>query len=385
MRVGAEAGGEGAIPLTQVPVILNALERRFLVVAGKAWGERGAWTGGMEDVEVDSGADDVHADGRGETKYYCGFLGSELLGIFFSVFLPLSDAWSDVAVIVGWYITDQMAWFYIGIIIHIIAGSLSGCLCAAWELSPRSSGLMAAMWFPLGMMLGVLGLSPVASALVALSDGGEDSDREQIERDFFFLKSIKAVELVFESLPQAAVQCYVGVSYGFLDPGADNFSAILAISVSIALVNAGTTLMGTEAMGRNLALPSDYHRISLLTFYGALTATWRFTQVASFILWLSLFACSAKAFAAIPAIVGVLLLGTIAWESSFDRSDPETQNLGRPKHLANLYLFNIAVMCFFFFFEGSLPGSIVWKPQANNYLNRMRPSLVLPPNRCNLF
>ena len=183
MRVGAEAGGEGAIPLTQVPVILNALERRLLVVAGKAWGERGAWTGGMEDVEVDSGADDVHADGRGETKYYCGFLGSELLGIFFSVFLPLSDAWSDVAVIVGWYITDQMAWFYIGIIIHIIAGSLSGCLCAAWELSPRSSGLMAAMWFPLGMMLGVLGLSPVASALVALSDGGEDSDREQIERE----------------------------------------------------------------------------------------------------------------------------------------------------------------------------------------------------------
>ncbi len=350
-------------------------------------GERGAWQGGMEEIEVDSGAEDgTTTQGRRESKYYFGFLKSELLGIFFSVFLPLSDAWSDVAVVVGWYLAGQMAWFYIGIVIHLVAGSLSGCLCAAWELSPRSSGVMAVCWFPLGLVLGVLGLTPVASALAALSDGGEDADREQIERDFFFLKSLKAVELVFESLPQAAVQCYVGVSYGFLDPGSDNFSVVLAISVSIALVNAGTTLMGTEAMGRNLVLSSDYRRISLLTFYGALTATWRFTQVASFILWLSLFACSAKAWAAIPAIIGVLLLGTMTWESSFDRSDPETQSLSRPKRLAYIYLLNIAVMVFFFYFEGEIHvGSLVWKPQPNNYLNRMRQSLALPSKRCTLF
>ena len=329
--------------------------------------------GAMDDLE----ADDVNHNGgpnnRGSQKYYCGFLSSELIGIFFSVFLPLSDAWSDIAVIVGWYMADQMNWFVIGVIIHLIAGTLSGCLLAAWELSPRSNGIMATCWFPFGMVLGVLGLSPVVSALVALSDGGKDAGRERIERDFFFLKSIKAVELLFESLPQSAVQSYVGVSYGYLDPGADNFSPVLAVSVSIALVSAGTTLMGTEAMGRNLVLSGDYRRISLMTVYGVLTATWRFTQVGAFILWLSLFACYAKGWAAIPATVGVLTLGAMVWEAGFERSDPETQGVGKPKRLHVLHLFNVAGMCFFFFFSGTIPSTnFYWGPQANNYLNRMQ-------------
>lgn len=328
----------------------------------------------MDDFEADDVNHNGGAKNRESKKYYCGFLSSELIGIFFSVFLPLSDAWSDVAVIVSWYIADQMNWFVIGVIIHLIAGTLSGCLLAAWELSPRSNGIMATCWFPLGMVLGVLGLSPVASALVALSDGGKDAGRERIERDFFFLKSIKAVELLFESLPQSAVQAYVGVSYGFLDPGAGNFSPILAVSVAIALVSAGTTLMGTEAMGRNLVLSDDYHRISLLTVYGALTATWRFTQVSAFILWLSLFACYAKGWAAIPATVGVLTLGAMVWEAGFERSDPDTQGVGKPKCLQLLHLFNIAGMCFFFFFSGPIPigNNLHWGPQANNYLNRMQ-------------
>jgi len=189
-------------------------------------------------VEADAGADSLHHDGGddddqhgAEEKRCCGFLPRELVSIFFSVVLPVSDAWSDVLVLAGWWATDETDWLTIGIIIHLIAGTLSGCLCAAWELSPRASGAMAACWFPIAMVLGVLGLAPVASALVTLSDGGRDTDREQIERDFFFLKSIKAIELVFESLPQSAVQCYVGVSYGFLDPGADNFSPLLAVSV----------------------------------------------------------------------------------------------------------------------------------------------------------
>jgi hypothetical protein len=345
-------------------------------------------------VEADAGADSLHHDGGddddqhgAEEKRCCGFLPRELVSIFFSVVLPVSDAWSDVLVLAGWWATDETDWLTIGIIIHLIAGTLSGCLCAAWELSPRASGAMAACWFPIAMVLGVLGLAPVASALVTLSDGGRDTDREQIERDFFFLKSIKAIELVFESLPQSAVQCYVGVSYGFLDPGADNFSPLLAVSVSIALLNAGTTLMGTEAMGRNLVLPSDYHRISLLSAYGALTAVWRFTQVAGFILWLSLFACSSKVWAAIPATVGVLTLGAMAWEAGFQRSDPETTSLGRPKHLAHIHLFNLTCMCFFFFWSGKVPigQGWYWEPQANNYLNRARSSHAHPHPACCLL
>lgn len=337
----------------------------------------------MDDVDAgggDAGAENAPHDhggeqGKREEKYYCGLLKREIVAIFFSAVLPVGDAWSDLAVLVGWYVADQTSWLLIGIIIHLISGTLSGCLCAAWELSPRADGAMATLWFPISMVLGVLGVVPVASTLVVLADSGDNADREQIERDFFYLKAIKAVELLFESLPQSAVQTYVGVSYGYLDPGADNFSPVLALSVSIALINAGTTVMGTEAMGRNLELPDDYHRISLLSVYGAITAAWRFTQVSAFILWFSLFACSAKFYAAIPATVGVLTLGAMVWEAGFERSDRNNEGFGLATRLANLHLLNLAVMCFFFFYSGNVPvlGNYEWKPQANNYLNRTQP------------
>ena len=304
----------------------------------------------------------------------CGFYYRELVALFLSVVMPVSDAWSDMFVLVGWYYDGQHGWFTIGVLIHIIAGTLSGCLCAAWELSPRTEGAMAALWFPFGIIIGVAGMAPVVSAAVAISDGGEESNREQIERDFVFLKAIKAVELIFESLPQAAVQCYVGVSYGYLDPGAVNFSPLLTASVSIALFNAGATIMGTEAMGRNLVLPSNYHRISLMSSYGAITAAWRFPQVSTFILWLSLFTCNSKALGAIPATVGVLTLGAMVWEAGFERSEPETQSLKKARFLAHIHLANIAAMIFLFLYEGPLPGlPQPWEPAANNYMNQSAP------------
>jgi hypothetical protein len=50
-----------------------------------------------------------------------------------------------------------------------------------------------------------------------------------------YLTLFKAMELVFEALPQSVLQTYVGVSYGQMDPGSDNFKPILVFSVATSM------------------------------------------------------------------------------------------------------------------------------------------------------
>ena len=63
------------------------------------------------------------------------------------------------------------------------------------------------------------------------------------------LKVFKVVELVFEALPQAVLQVYVGVAFGLLDPSGADFDPLLTGSVAVSLLGAGASFTGFEALG----------------------------------------------------------------------------------------------------------------------------------------
>ncbi len=189
-----------------------------------------------------------------------GFRLPQFLGLTGSLVLPTADAWLDWSVTITWYLNGDVHWAEAGLSINLLSGALSGLLLGAALTKHPKTNMPAARAYPLGVLLGLPGLAPVAWAAVTLYE--EDTDEGPLGLKFF-----KAAELVFESLPQSVLQCvapppppapphaphaltaaarsrrtYVGVAYGKFDPSGPRFSWLLPVSVCDSLLGAGSTV-----------------------------------------------------------------------------------------------------------------------------------------------
>ena len=92
--------------------------------------------------------------------------------------------------------------------------------------------------FGIGIGAGLVGLAPLVVAGLALSEAARGR-AERAEQDQSWLKTFALVELVLEGLPQSCLQTYVGISYGSFSPSAEDFSALLVLSVILSFLSSG--------------------------------------------------------------------------------------------------------------------------------------------------
>jgi len=217
----------------------------------------------------------------------CGFSLSQRVFVATSTIMPVADAWTDWALIIEWLYKllypsadcsvcassggsgsfdsgctstpgpdcPQLTWLLAGLVIQVLSGAVSGGLLASGSLSKRCGGCGCLVAFTGGM----LGIAPMLEAAVTLSDGMHHSTDDQLAEDIWLLKSIRALELVVETLPQSFLQVSIGVMYGMLSPTSLQFDPLLALSVTISLVTAGITMVGmcgasSSSLGRSFAL-----------------------------------------------------------------------------------------------------------------------------------
>ena len=213
----------------------------------------------------------------------CGFSLSQRVFVATSTIMPVADAWTDWALIMEWLYKllypsadcsvcagsgsgsfdsgctftpgpncPQLTWLLAGLVIQVLSGAVSGGLLASGSLSKRCGGCGCLVAFIGGM----LGIAPMLEAAVTLSDGMHHSTDDQLAEDIWLLKSIRALELVVETLPQSFLQVSIGVMYGMLSPTSLQFNPLLALSVTISLFTAGVTMVGmcgasSSSLGRS--------------------------------------------------------------------------------------------------------------------------------------
>ena len=104
------------------------------------------------------------------------------------------------------------------------------------------------------------------------------------------LDRMKLAELTVETTPQAALQGYVAVSHGYLDPSDEaHFSWVFCISLLVSHCMVGITFAICEK-GDEMSL----QKRSVSWKYTAVLATFRVVELASKILSVSLFTCAFK-------------------------------------------------------------------------------------------
>jgi hypothetical protein len=222
----------------------------------------------------------------------CGFTLPVFLGLFGGLILPTMDAGSDWAVLISWYYSGDYGWFKASLIIQLISGTLNGLMLAL-----PMQDYYHKPWYvcvPIGLLLGMPGLAPVAYTAMVLSKEDFDDSSDDVQ----LVKLFKGLELVFEAMPQSVLQVYVGVAYGKLDPSSD-LDYLLAVSVFISLLGAGATAAGFESL--------DRESMTVTSRAGFFLALLRSSQTAALVFWIALMGCAAKGLAAIALAVGVMV------------------------------------------------------------------------------
>eukprot|EP01045_Picozoa_sp_COSAG04_P032017 COSAG04_NODE_6135_length_1402_cov_1.195702_1_plen_252_part_10 len=133
-----------------------------------------------------------------------GFRLPQFLGLGASLVLPTADAWLDWSVIIKWYLDGDVHWAEAGLGINLVSGAISGLLLGLvlTEDANARKGMSKRKAYPLGVLIGLPGLAPVAMAALALYDRNAKGGPS-------VLKWFKAFELIFESLPQSVLQCAI--------------------------------------------------------------------------------------------------------------------------------------------------------------------------------
>eukprot|EP01045_Picozoa_sp_COSAG04_P004427 COSAG04_NODE_192_length_20873_cov_26.172957_3_plen_276_part_00 len=129
-----------------------------------------------------------------------GFRLPDFLRLLRALVLPTSDAWLDWAVLIEWYLDGDVHWAEAALSINLVSGALSGLLLGKMLCEKLEMGRWKA--YPLGLVVGVPGLAPVGFAALLLYTTGEE-DNSGLQQ----LKWFKALELVFEAMPQSILQC----------------------------------------------------------------------------------------------------------------------------------------------------------------------------------
>ena len=261
------------------------------------------------------------------------FRGMELpafVSLLASLVLPSMDAASDWAVTLSWYASGDTSWFAAGLAIQIIGGIISGTMLA-WMLragendlgggsitrTTRGGNLHICLAVPIGLVLGLIGLAPACMGFLALWT----KDVNALNH----LKVFKVVELVFEALPQAVLQVYVGVAFGLLDPSGADFDPLLAVSVAVSLLGAGASFTGFEALGRDgLAIHGEV-LVSVASAYGVATIVLRLAQTAALVFSIALLSCAFKGSAVAAMAVSIVLYVGMGFEAMTRDQDREMQ------------------------------------------------------------
>ena len=134
-----------------------------------------------------------------------GFRLPQFLALLRAVILPMADAATDWGVTINWFLDGDTGWGTAGLSIMLVSGTLSGLILGLtldemWK--ERNPGMGWEKAVPLGLLIGLSGLAPVAVAALALHD-------RDTEVGTLGLKYFTVLELIFESLPQSILQCVI--------------------------------------------------------------------------------------------------------------------------------------------------------------------------------
>ena len=229
------------------------------------------------------------------------------LGLLCSLVLPTVDIATDWAVTVAFYLDGQMDWFKIGLIIQLVCGFIAGLLLAGNDLTEKL-GMSQRRAYPLGALIGMVGLAQLVHAGIGLS--GKMSSAHTLER----LKLYKAAELVFEALPQSLLAAWVGVTRGYLDPSSESFSVLLTASLCISVLGAGVTCFTLESIGRNGNTMSE-DMLTVVSRYGVAVIVLRAAQHATLVLSIALLGCAVHAWAGVSIVLAVALVFMSGYEA----------------------------------------------------------------------
>jgi hypothetical protein len=275
-----------------------------------------------------------------------------LFGTALHVALPLCssaviafwDAITDVAVTVSFFLSGDWGWFFACLCVHVVTGCLIGLLhvhsamvhnregggrqsVEAHSDVPRKRVLAhtsrytrafgAKLQWLLGATIGMLGLAPVVVSVMALREHGDRADKdagtydadteekaEETQEAMLLAKVESALELVLESLPQAVLQTYIGISYGDLSGGSDDLGVLIAFSVLCSFLSSGDVMFELEAEDRNKNLPREA-RLTLFSAYGLVTVIGRAGQVAALVFGNALCACAFKGWAVLTSLLSI--------------------------------------------------------------------------------
>ena len=178
-----------------------------------------------------------------------GLTPLQLFGVIKTPLAGLADNFVDALVLAKWFREGHDRWFWAGLSVHAFAGTCLG-VRTSQNLAER---FPESPFFFAGLPLGWLGLTPVAAAAVILHEGSHGHE-DMAQEDEKQLKITGTVELVLEALPQAMLQSYIGISYGFFDLSSEEFDLQLVLSVCMAIFAGGLTLFTGESAERHLKL-----------------------------------------------------------------------------------------------------------------------------------
>jgi hypothetical protein len=174
------------------------------------------------------------------------------------------------------------------------------------------AGLLAA---PFGMS----GLAPVVTATLMLYQGRLFC--QPLLTNGAIMKLFKALEVVFEALPQSILQAYVVVAYGRLNPSdSEHFSRLLCFSISISLLGAGTSGFNFEGAFRN----QGRQVVRTGSRYGIATILLRTCQTGMLVFWIALMACAEKGYAIYAVVASLIIYIGAFFEAGF-RGDGEVE------------------------------------------------------------
>ncbi len=298
------------------------------------------------------------------------------LALLCSLTLPMINVATDWAVTFSFYINGDMNWFKTSLTIQLLSGSLSGTLLAGVDLHAKlgktsrltplsgisfmsliahsgmagGTGMAQFRSYPLGLVLGLLGLSHLVHVGVCLS--GHMSSAHILEK----MKLYKAIDLVFEALPQSLLQAWVGVVMGQLDSSSPSFSALITTSLCVSILGAGVTCFTLEAIGRNGNAMSR-NEIVIRSRYGVTVVLLRSAQHCVLVLSMALLGCAFGAWAMVAVVLGVTVFFCMGYEA-VDRE----QNY---RHAAFLYLVFVLLIA------ATVATFVLADHVANNYNDKL--------------
>lgn len=181
-------------------------------------------------------------------------------------------------------------WFVISLAIQFASGFVCGLELGRTHFH-ESLGLPRWQAMPLGILVGLPGLTCVAMAGIALYK----RDARQGARN---LKKMKVLEFLVETFPQTTFQAYVSIMQA-------QMQSLLLLSILLGLLSAGAATFGLEGLQRG---GGEGLRLSTFSRYGIVKILHNASLMTLMVFSVSLLAVEYRVYAVIPMVVFIGLL-----------------------------------------------------------------------------